>query len=88
MLSLVVFGLCTVISQSLVPQVALCGQEDCPSVSRIGLGTLHLGDKISGLSDPQKINEWLQNGLAQGITLIDTAGTFHNNNESLCFRRC
>jgi len=62
--------------QALVPQVPMCDQDGCPSVSRIGLGTLHLGDKISGLTDPVKINEWLQNGLDQGITLIDTADVY------------
>ena len=63
-------------AHSLVPQVPLCDAVGCPSVSRIGLGTLHLGDRISGLSDPNKINAWLQNGLAQGITLIDTADVY------------
>ena len=42
-------------------------------VSRIGLGTLHLGDKIGGLSDAKAINEWINAGVASGITLFDTA---------------
>lgn len=60
----------------LVPQVPLCAQEGCPMVSRVGVGTLHLGDKIGGLSDPQKINDWLRNANEQGINLIDTADVY------------
>eukprot|EP01006_Ploeotia_vitrea_P000898 TRINITY_DN103859_c0_g1_i1.p1 TRINITY_DN103859_c0_g1~~TRINITY_DN103859_c0_g1_i1.p1 ORF type:complete len:361 (+),score=18.55 TRINITY_DN103859_c0_g1_i1:22-1104(+) len=71
-----IYSLLVAVINCLVPQVPLCSYEGCPSVSRIGLGTLHLGDKISGISDPQKINEWIQNGLAQGITLIDTADVY------------
>ena len=60
-------------SQAVVPQVKLCDYEECPSVSRIGLGTLHLGDKIGGLSDAIQINKWVKTGLDLGITLFDTA---------------
>jgi aryl-alcohol dehydrogenase-like predicted oxidoreductase len=63
-------------TDALVPQVSLCDYAGCPQVSRIGLGTLHLGDKIGGTSDPKEINAWLQNGLAQGITLVDTADVY------------
>lgn len=56
-----------------VPQVSLCEYEGCPKVSRFGLGTLHLGDKIGGLSDPNKINEWVRTAFGLGITLFDTA---------------
>jgi predicted oxidoreductase len=58
---------------AVVPQVPLCNWEGCPTVSRIGLGTLHLGDKIGGLSNPVKINEWINTGVDAGITLFDTA---------------
>ena len=37
---------------AVVPQIKICDGANCPSVSRVGMGTLHLGDKISGLSDP------------------------------------
>jgi predicted oxidoreductase len=70
------FVLLLCLAEALVPQVPLCDQEGCPSVSRIGLGTLHLGDRISGLTDAAEVNAWLQNGLAQGITLIDTADVY------------
>jgi len=42
-------------------------------VSRVGLGTLHLGDDISGISDPVEINRWILNGLNLGINLFDLA---------------
>lgn len=45
-------------------------------VSQIGLGTLHLGDKIGGISDAASVNAWLLNGLKQGITLYDTADVY------------
>lgn len=59
-----------------VPQVKLCDRDDCPYVSRIGLGTLHLGDAIGGLSDPVKINELMVAAVEQGITLIDCADVY------------
>ena len=37
------------------------------------MGTLHLGDKISGISDPHEINAWIQEAVALGITLFDLA---------------
>ena len=58
---------------ALVPQVPLCNWDGCPMVSRIGLGTLHLGDKLNGISDPTKVKDWIQNGVNNGITLFDTA---------------
>lgn len=66
MRSLAFVALAALISCALsaqIPQVPLCDWEGCPTVSRIGLGTLHLGDKIGGLSDPAKINEWLTTGM-------------------------
>ena len=39
-----------------VPKVKLCDYDGCPEVSRIGLGTLHIGDKIGGLHEPIKVN--------------------------------
>jgi hypothetical protein len=70
----ILFVVLQVIAQAaVVPQVKLCNWENCPTVSRIGLGTLHLGDSISGISDPVKINEWINTGVSVGITLFDTA---------------
>lgn len=62
--------------QAAVPQVKLCGDISCPSVSRIGLGTLHLGDKIGGLFDPVSTNKWLNSAFNAGINLIDTADVY------------
>jgi len=61
-----------------VNQVKLCDYQDysCPTVSRIGLGTLHIGDVIGGIFNPVKINEWLRTGLANGITLLDTSDVY------------
>jgi aryl-alcohol dehydrogenase-like predicted oxidoreductase len=39
----------------------------------MGMGTLHLGDRISGISDPQEINAWIQEAVSLGITLFDLA---------------
>jgi predicted oxidoreductase len=69
-------------SGAIVPQVPLCNWENCPTVSRIGLGTLHIGDKIGGISDPKKINEWINNGVDLGITLFDTADV--SSRQSFC----
>lgn len=59
-----------------VPSLKLCDYDDCPTVSRIGMGTLHLGDEISGLSDPAEINAWIQQALAYGINLFDLADVY------------
>lgn len=61
---------------AVVPQVALCDDANCPMVSRIGLGTLHLGDKIGGLPDPVRINEWVRAGVDLGINLLDCADVY------------
>jgi aryl-alcohol dehydrogenase-like predicted oxidoreductase len=45
-------------------------------VSRIGLGTLHLGDRVGGISDAASVNAWISNGLEQGITLYDTSDVY------------
>lgn len=76
MLRLLVSMLCVSQLLALVPQVKLCEYNDCPTVSRVGIGALHLGDRISGISDPREINNWLQNSLAQGITLLDTSDVY------------
>lgn len=39
----------------------------------LGMGTLHLGDRISGISDPNEINTWIQEAVSLGITLFDLA---------------
>jgi predicted oxidoreductase len=59
-----------------VPQVPLCEHTGCPTVSRIGLGTLHLGDKIGGLPNAVKIRDWIQSAVDLGITLFDTADVY------------
>jgi predicted oxidoreductase len=59
-----------------VPQINICDGANCPSVSRVGMGTLHLGDKISGLSDPAEINAWIQSAVALGIDLFDLADVY------------
>jgi predicted oxidoreductase len=64
------------LSQALVPQVPLCDTAACPMVSALGMGTLHLGDRIGGLSDPAKINTWISAAVDLGITLFDTADVY------------
>ena len=64
------------IQAQVVPQVALCNKDDCPMVSRIGLGTLHIGDKISGISDVNQINNWINSAVQLGITLFDLADVY------------
>ena len=58
---------------ALVPRQALCDFDGCPTVSRIGMGTLHLGDDISGITTAEEVNAWILNAHAQGITLFDLA---------------
>lgn len=59
-----------------VPAIKLCGYDDCPTVSRLGMGTLHLGDSISGLKEPADINAWIQEALSYGINLFDLADVY------------
>jgi predicted oxidoreductase len=59
-----------------VPSMKICDFEGCPTVSRMGMGTLHLGDKISGISDPQEINAWIHEAVSLGITLFDLADVY------------
>ena len=75
MLSLVLplFGALYANAEVAVPSMKICDFEGCPVVSRMGMGTLHLGDKISGISDPQEINAWIHEALSLGITLFDMA---------------
>jgi predicted oxidoreductase len=63
-------------SAAVVPQVPLCDTVGCPTVSALGMGTLHLGDKIGGLSDATKINAWITAAVDLGITLFDTADVY------------
>lgn len=72
-LSLTLFSLA---SASTVPTLAICDNGDCPVVSRVGMGTLHLGDSISGISDVSKINSWILNAYNNGITLFDLADVY------------
>lgn len=39
----------------------------------MGMGTLHLGDKISGISNAEEVNAWIQEAVSLGITLFDLA---------------
>ena len=61
-----------------VPNLAICSYKDyeCPTVSRVGMGALHLGDRISGLSNATKINSWIQHAVSHGITLFDLADVY------------
>jgi predicted oxidoreductase len=61
---------------SVVPQIKLCAYSDCPSVSRIGMGTLHLGDSIEGLTDVNDIKAWIEEAYSLGITLFDLADVY------------
>lgn len=73
---LLTFSACLATATATVPQIKICDQSSCPSVSRVGMGTLHLGDKISGISDPQEINAWIQQALSLGIDLFDLADVY------------
>jgi len=64
------------ISAATVPSVNLCAYESCPTVSRMGMGTLHLGDRISGMSNASEINVWIQHAVSTGITLFDLADVY------------
>jgi predicted oxidoreductase len=74
-LSLAVLVLALGAINALVPTVPLCDFSDCPTVSAIGLGTLHLGAD-NGISDPDKIHEWITAAVEEGITLFDTADVY------------
>jgi predicted oxidoreductase len=59
-----------------VPRLAIQDDSDV-IVSRVGMGTLHLGDKISGLTDIKAINEWILYAVDElGITLFDLANVY------------
>jgi predicted oxidoreductase len=59
-----------------VPTIKLCPYDSCPTVSRMGMGALHLGDSISGLTNATQINAWMQSAIANGITLFDLADVY------------
>lgn len=59
-----------------VPLIKICEFDDCPVVSRVGMGALHLGDRISGLSDAAQVNAWINDAYAKGITLFDLADVY------------
>jgi predicted oxidoreductase len=61
---------------ALVPKVKLCEYDGCPEVSRLGLGGLHLGDSISGLTNATEINSWILTAVSYGITLFDLADVY------------
>lgn len=64
------------VNAQIVPQVALCDYVGCPLVSRIGLGTLHLGDSVSGISKVEDINSWISSAVNIGINLFDLADVY------------
>jgi predicted oxidoreductase len=64
------------LTRAAVPTVKLCAYDSCPEVSRMGMGALHLGDSISGLTDASAINSWIQTAIANGITLFDLADVY------------
>ena len=59
-----------------VPQVPLCSFDHCPNVSRVGMGTLHVGQMHGDMTNVTKINLWIRSALAQGITLFDLADIY------------
>mmetsp|Transcript_1560 Transcript_1560/g.2499 ORF Transcript_1560/g.2499 Transcript_1560/m.2499 type:complete len:346 (-) Transcript_1560:203-1240(-) len=59
-----------------VPTIKLCKYESCPTVSRMGMGTLHLGDSISGLTTVEEVQEWIESAVSMGITLFDLADVY------------
>jgi predicted oxidoreductase len=65
-----------VFSNALVPKIKLCKYDDCPVVSRVGMGTLHLGDSISGLSTVDQVKSWIEESYAAGVTLFDLADVY------------
>lgn len=64
------------VAASTVPKIKICDRSDCPEVSRMAMGTLHLGDSISGLTDPKDINAWITHAVSLGITLFDLADVY------------
>jgi len=40
------------------------------------MGTLHLGDSISGISDAKTINSWIQKAVSLGITMFDMSDVY------------
>jgi len=75
--SILLLSLCSSLIQgALVPSLKICDSGDCPTVSRIGMGTLHIGDSISGISDVNEISAWILNAYNQGITLFDLADVY------------
>lgn len=63
-------------SIAIVPKIKLCAYTNCPTVSRIGMGTLHLGDSIEGLTDVNDVKTWIEEAFALGITLFDLADVY------------
>ena len=59
-----------------IPQIKLCDSEDCPTVSRMGVGALHLGDSISGLTTVDDVQAWIEKAYSLGITLFDLADVY------------
>ena len=61
-----------------VPQVKLCNYEDyeCPMVSAIGMGTLHIGNAVNGITDATAVNNWIRTAVGEGITFFDLASIY------------
>lgn len=66
----------SIFAHASVPLVELCSWGSCPKVSRIGMGALHLGDSISGLTNASQINSWIREAVSLGITLFDLADVY------------
>lgn len=60
----------------IVPQIKLCSYSDCPTVSRIGMGTLHLADQLTGITDVNVVKTWIEEAYNAGITLFDLADVY------------
>jgi len=70
--------ICSSASAAQVPQVQICTGtvSECPYVSRIGLGTLHLGNKLTGILTAEAVNAWILRGVELGINLFDLADVY------------
>ena len=63
-------------SADFVPRLMISDYSDV-EVSRVGLGTLHLGDKCTGITDAKEVNEWILYAVDDlGITLFDLADVY------------
>ena len=67
---------CVFSSAEVVPRLMISDDSNV-EVSRVGLGTLHLGDKCTGITDAKQVNEWITYALEElGITLFDLSDVY------------